>query len=392
MRVSLLKPLALLLSFTTFSYSCEAFAAALGSNNNSASRPASAARPVPAPRQVPVQRPAPVPRQVPLARPAPAAARPPAYWPNRTVQQRQGPQNQQVSRPFQYPRPVAPFRAPQNTQRYSPAVRTTWTSGVSYERQARVWPANSVAWRRAHQQAYAEYSVAFVNLAPLQRIYTAQVRPDVYLGLAKVHLDQARELVFLGNPIEARRHIGEARFLLNSVINVYPQDPNWSWQTYYLLGDVNLYDDDVPDALADYQAASNMEPNFAPAAAMVQYLDQGGAVAQGPLPAPGPAPIAAQQQVLDSATPPAPAPPANPPVQEATNTAGLVQNMDQIQPPSSLVSNMSGISTGRVLEYAGAALAIVAALLGATELGTAAAVLGGLATIGGMAASDASKP
>jgi hypothetical protein len=191
--------------------------------------------------------------------------------------------------------------------------------------------------------------------------------------------------------------------LLITVLTYYPNDPNWSWRASYLLGDVDLYENDVPDALMNYQTASRMEPNFAPASAMIQYLNQGGNIpasaepmadaatkpAHMPMqdatitPAPSPAlmknaVILAPAPVTDAATIPSysHAPIAKVPIPPAGTQTKLVQSMNNVQPGSTLVANMGGKQPGQLLQIGSYVLQLVAQIFEIEELEPIATAIG----------------
>jgi tetratricopeptide (TPR) repeat protein len=96
--------------------------------------------------------------------------------------------------------------------------------------------------------------------------------PGTYLPLVKAHLDVAREFTLLQRYDEAKVQVTEARGLIYEAANK-PLARGWRWRALYLLADISLFEGDETNAVFYYQSALSLNPDFVPAAALVDYLN-----------------------------------------------------------------------------------------------------------------------
>jgi tetratricopeptide (TPR) repeat protein len=325
-------------------------------------------------RPVPTVRPTPAYTGAPYVRPYPAT--PPRPIPQRTLAQPNTyrPVPQAVPRPGAVATPSSTFR------RYQPSVqsrqqttygsfpvqraqllsasRTNSSWGANYERRATYLKVGTADWRNLRQASVEQYLRVVGNLEQA-RSQVSRVEPRTYISLAEAHLDAARELVFLGRQQEARQHIRQARYLLNIVV-AEPFDPNCSWRSRYLLGDVNLFESDIPDALSNYQIASDLNPNFVPASAMVQYLSEG----QKPNAAPTSFPPASPLNVSSTVSVPSVSTTSiNAPSSTVSPMQTLVQDSRQIGSNAATLSQkLDSVVSGKTLAQIGDLLWMAAAI------------------------------
>jgi tetratricopeptide (TPR) repeat protein len=99
--------------------------------------------------------------------------------------------------------------------------------------------------------------------------------PGTYIPLSKAHLDVAREFALQGRYDEAQREVTEAQDLIYEAAD-QPLARGWLWRMLYLLGDIFLFKGDKTNAAYYYQSAVALNPDFVPAQALVDYLNDAG--------------------------------------------------------------------------------------------------------------------
>ena len=153
---------------------------------------------------------------------------------------------------------------------------TQWIAADQIENNA----ANSGSPPDQNQQALSKalegYRTAADNLQQIKEEHPEEIVPGTDIPLAKTYLDCARVEYLLQQPTEASLAVQNAEVLLWDVLlHQEPQNglpAGWLWRVYYLLGDANLYEHNESIATYDYQQAAALNPGFAPARAVLQFL------------------------------------------------------------------------------------------------------------------------
>jgi hypothetical protein len=182
-----------------------------------------------------------------------------------------------------------------------------------------------------------------------------RIEPRTYVPLARSHLDAARTAALLNQYQESREHIDQARGLLLALA-AQPMPPGWIWRVLYLLGDVNLFDNNRAIAAYYYKQAAQLKPNFHPAAEMAACVNSNADLVQ----------------TCSVEQPGAPVVSTPPPSTEAVIT------IPQPQQPPAIPSTPQGAFTpkpSQVVQDTGQVLALVATLFEDLELGPAAAAI-----------------
>jgi len=157
----------------------------------------------------------------------------------------------------------------------------SWVRGNGFEREGDL------------SRALMEYSKATAALEDAKiALGNFRVSPDTYLGLARCRLDVARVLALQNRPQEigpqladARQNLDRLDWLIHNAVHPHGS-PGWSWQVYYLSGEIDLLQRNVVGARKAFETASALNPSFSPASAMAQYLSaQPTATTQRPTPA-----------------------------------------------------------------------------------------------------------
>jgi hypothetical protein len=149
----------------------------------------------------------------------------------------------------------------------------------------------SDAWRSARAldlqnrplDALEEYrsAAAFLERARQQADYDQipmESRPaGFYLGVAECHINIVRILVVSGRKAEVIADLGTAERSLLLLQNKYRRSVNpkalpWAWRMFYVLGDLHLLQGNTFAARDDYARSAELNPQFAPASALVEYL------------------------------------------------------------------------------------------------------------------------
>jgi hypothetical protein len=206
------------------------------------------------------------------------------------------------------------------------ASRESWQAAADNERNARRSGQESTRFE-FRQQALTQYKLAVSNLQQTRDSQGTQFVPGTYVPLAKSHLDAARVLFLLNRQEEANFEVQSAEALLRDLL-LHQQRDNplprgWLWRIYYLLGDVNLYENNQSIALYNYQGAEALNPDFVPASAMIEYL---GGTVNVPQPPSVSTVVAGDHEVAT------PAPPAVAQAQPQETRGTLYQEMKQISP------------------------------------------------------------
>lgn len=232
--------------------------------------------------------------------------------------------------------------------------RKAWESAVDYEKQSRKQPGPDTERKASQRLALIYYEQSVDALEQTKNSQGPLLAPGTYVPLAKSHLDAARMLYLLGENSAADNEVLAAVSLLRDLLlnqdSKNPLPRAWLWRIYYLLGDANLYESNAPIALFDYQKAQSLNPDFAPASAMAQYL--AGAVPP--------------EQIASMPAHQASAAPASTPV--------------NLTAREELLQEMEAISAAKALNQAASFVSVAATLLEATELAPFAAAL----TLSGM--------
>jgi tetratricopeptide (TPR) repeat protein len=304
-----------------------------------------------------------------------APSRPPQYEPGRGI-----------SNAFYTRSPiVSPTR---NQLRSSSGM--TWKTGADYERQARLIPPGDRR-QQLHEAALHRYVESVNYLEATRQHLTEPSEPESYVPLARGHLDIARTLTLLHRDPEAKEHLNRAQnMLLSGVLTRHRLSRDWLWKAFYLLGDINLLQMNQPIAAAYYQKAADLDPDFVPAAAMVQYL--GGAPPPEPIQPSVILPGAEPQttvQYPDGQPPPGPVQQA--PIPTGSGTTPVTQSQVQKQQNyreavNKMASDFSEVTPAQGLNLAGSTYTLVAEIFEIGELGPLGTAIGLGTLIDGMLA------
>jgi hypothetical protein len=261
---------------------------------------------------------------------------------------------------------------------------------TEFEREARLSP--DTRERELHYWAALNQSLRAVkSLEQSEGSLLGLVGPGTLVPLARAHLDVAREYALLqGHVGEAREQVQMAHGILFNLAN-QPLDRGWRWRVRYLLGYVYLLEGDTTVASSYFLQALDLNPNFVPTCAFVQYLSDDsnaptstcGASPEGGTSEGYPAPPPQTVAPLLNASAPSPNGAANPTIaQPRVDATVMSDDFKKVTPASGL-----NITPARGIAYAGTLLWLAAEVFEVAELGPAAA----LVTLAGMIADDVSK-
>jgi hypothetical protein len=218
---------------------------------------------------------------------------------------------------------------------------------------------------RLRQKVLGSYIAIIGGLENERQSLRTAIDPRTYVPLARSHLDAARTMALLNQYQESRQHIDQARGLLLALA-AQPMPPGWIWRVLYLLGDVNLFDNNRAIAAYYYKQAAELKPDFRPAAEMAVCVNNNADLMQTCSTSLAPFTAASVEQPL------VPVAPKPPPPKEA-----VVAIPEPQQPPAAppTPQEVWKSTPPQMVQDTGQALALVATFFEDLELGPAAAAI-----------------